>query len=263
MSCSVFARALSLRRLLQNVISPQYFCKHAFALQCSCWSGMLLLVRCASFSSAAAVHFPDFLTRGLLLRRGEVRIRGSLECACGEMVAVGFQKCGKWERATPEGFRTGAKWERQSGVFVAGWSPGCQNRMFWEERATPECMQDANLVEVGICLLPLRPKTERLQAIWKAKRSKGECGEHCEGGSGEGRRLVLSSARFDQVPLGPNNLPTYRASLALMERPLRLGIACFRSAAYFGRGRLSPRKHNLFRSALSQNTKTAPISENH
>lgn len=129
--------------------------------------------------------------------------------------------------------------------------------------SNPECMQDANLVEVGICLLPLRPKTERLQAIWKAKRSKGECGEHCEGGSGEGRRLVLSSARFDQVPLGPNNLPTYRVSLALMERPLRLGIACFRSAAYFGRGRLSPRKHNLFRSALSQNTKTAPISENH
>lgn len=208
MSCSVFARALSLRRLLQNVISPQYFCKHAFALQCSCWSGMLLLVRRASFSSAAAVHFPDFLTRGLLLRRGEVRIRGSLECACGEMVAVGFQKCGKWERATPEGFRIGAKWERQSGVFVAGWSPGCQNRMFWEERATPECMQDANLVEVGICLLPLRPKTERLQAIWKAKRSKGECGEHCGGGE---RR---------------------RASLGPIERPHRPGAAWSQQSAY-------------------------------
>lgn len=138
-------------------------------------SAMLLLVR-------RCCPFPCFLTRGFLLRSGEVRIRGSLECACGEMIAVGFQKCGKWERATPEGFRIGAKWERQSGVFVAGWSPGCQNRMFWEERATPECMQDANLVEVGICLLPLRPKTERLQAIWKAKRSKGECGEHCEGG---------------------------------------------------------------------------------
>lgn len=132
------------------------------------------------------------------------------------MIAVGFQKCGKWERATPEGFRIGAKWERQSGVFVAGWSTGCQNRMFWEERATPECMQDANLVEVGICLLPLRPKTERLQAIWKAMRSKGECEEHCEGGgSGEGRRLVLSSARFDQMPLGPNDLLTSTGSRLL------------------------------------------------
>ena len=169
-------------------------------------SAMLLLVRRASFSSAAAVHFPDFLTRGLLLRSGEVRIRGSLEYTCGEMIAVGFQKCGKWERATPEGFRIGAKWERQSGVFVAGWSPGCQNRMFWEERAIPECMQDANLVEAGICLLPLRPKTERLQAIWKAKRSKGECGEHCEGGSGEGRRLVPTIC-----PLRPGVAWSHRA----------------------------------------------------
>lgn len=215
-------------------------------------SAMLLLVRRASFSSAGAVHFPDFLTRGLLLRSGEVRIRGSLEYTCGEIIAVEFQKCGKWERATPEGLRIGVKWERQSGVFVAGWSPGCQNRMFWEERATPECMQDANLVEAGICLLPLRPKTERLQAIWKAKRSKGECGEHCEReGAAKGVAWSQRSARFDQASLGP------------IERPLRLGIACFRSAAYFGRGRLSPRKHNLFRSALPQNTKIAPISENH
>lgn len=152
--------------------------------------------------------FPCFLTRGFLLRSGEVRIRGSLECACGEMIAVGFQKCGKWERATPEGFRIGAKWERQSGVFVAGWSPGCQNRMFWEERATSECMQDANLVEAGICLLPLRPKTERLQAIWKAKRSKGECGEHCEReGAAKGVAWSQQSARFDQASLGPNDLP--------------------------------------------------------
>lgn len=192
---------------------------------------MLLLVRRASFSSAVAVHFPDFLTRGLLLRRGEVRIRGSLECACGEMVAVGFQKCGKWERATPEGFRTGAKWERQSGVFVAGWSPGCQNRMFWEERATPECMQDANLVEMGICLLPLRPKTERLQAIWKAKRSKGECGEHCEGGSGEGRRLVPTIC-----PLRPGVAWSYRAPALTRCRLvpticlLRPGLACSHGA---------------------------------
>lgn len=225
---------------------------------------MLLLVRRASFSSAAAVHFPDFFDPGPPAAKRGVCIRGSLEYSCGEMIAVGFQKCGKWERATPEGFRICAKWERQSGVFVAGWSPGCQNRMFWEERATPECMQDANLVEVGICLLPLRPKTERLQAIWKAKRSKGECEEHCEGG--ERRRASLGPI---ERPLRPDAAWSQRSayfdrvSLALMERPPRLGIACFRSAAYFGRGRLSPRKHNLFRSALPQNTKTAPISENH
>lgn len=245
MSCSVFARALSLRRLLQNVISRSI--SESTLLLCNALASSPCIVffrrRCP---------FPCFLTRGFLLRSGEVRIRGSLECACGEMIAVGFQKCGKWERATPEGFRIGAKWERQSGVFVAGWSPGCQNRMFWEERATSECMQDANLVEAGICLLPLRPKTERLQAIWKAKRSKGECGEHCEReGAAKGVAWSQQSARFDQASLGP------------IERPLRLGIACFRSAAYFGRGRLSPRKHNLFRSALPQNTKTAPIFENH
>lgn len=179
MSCSVFARALSLRRLLQNVISRSI--SESTLLLCNALASSPCIVffrrRCP---------FPCFLTRGFLLRSGEVRIRGSLECACGEMIAVGFQKCGKRERATPEGFRIGAKWERQSGVFVAGWSPGCRNRMFWEERATPECMQDANLVEAGICLLPLRPKTERLQAIWKAKRSKGECGEHCEGGAAKG-----------------------------------------------------------------------------
>ena len=185
----------------------------AVFLQARFCSAMFLLVRNALASPPCIVFFrrrcpfPCFLTRDLLLRSGEVRIRGSLEYACGEMIAVGFQKCGKRERATPEGFRIGAKWERQSGVFVAGWSPGCQNRMFWEERATPECMQDANLVEVGICLLPLRPKTERLQAIWKAKRSKGECGEHCErGGSGEGRRLVPTIC-----PLRPGVAWSHRA----------------------------------------------------
>ena len=103
MSCSVFARALSLRRLLQNVISRSI--SESTLLLCNA----LASPPCIVFFRRRR-PFPCFLTRGFLLRSGEVRIRGSLEYACGEMIAVGFQKCGKRERATPEGFRIGAKW---------------------------------------------------------------------------------------------------------------------------------------------------------